>query len=45
MYNDKMMILLPTEMKEEVKKIAKEQYKTVSNYVRDLIVKDMEERK
>lgn len=45
MYNDNLMILLPKEIKEEIKKIAKEEYKTVSDYVRGLILKDIQERK
>jgi hypothetical protein len=45
MYNDNLMILLPKRMKEEVKKKAASQYKTVSDYIRGLIIKDMKEDK
>ena len=42
MYNDNLMILIPKEMKEQIKEKAKSEYKTVSDYVRNLIVKDLE---
>lgn len=45
MYNDNLMILIPKEMKEQIKEKAKSEYKTVSDYVRNLIVKDLEENK
>lgn len=42
MYDENLMILIPKEMKEQVKEKAKSEYKTVSDYVRNLIVKDLE---
>lgn len=42
MYNDNLMILIPKEMKEKIKEKAKSEYKTVSDYIRNLIVKDLE---
>lgn len=44
MYNDNLMILIPKEMKEQIKEKAKSKYQTVSDYVRNLIVKDLEEK-
>lgn len=43
MYNDSLMILVPKELKEQIKKKAESRYQTVSDYVRNLIVEDLEE--
>ena len=43
MYDENLMILIPKEMKEQIKEKAKSEYKTVSDdYVRNLIIKDLE---
>lgn len=45
MYDENLMILIPKEMKEQIKEKAKSKYQTVSDYVRNLIVKDLEKNK
>lgn len=45
MYNENLMIKIPKDMKEKVKEIAEKQYQTVSDYIRGLIIKDIQERK
>lgn len=44
MYDENLMILIPKEMKEKIKEKAKNKYQTVSDYVRNLIVKDLEKK-
>lgn len=44
MYDENLMILIPKEMKEKLKEKAKSKYQTVSDYVRNLIVKDLEKK-
>lgn len=43
MYNDNIMIKISKEMKEELKTKAEQNYQTVSDYVRSLILKDLRE--
>lgn len=45
MFDDNLMILIPKEMKEQVKEIAAKEYQTISEYIRGLIIKDIKERK
>lgn len=43
-YDDNLMILIPKEMKEKIKEKAKSKYQTVSDYVRNLIIEDLEDK-
>lgn len=43
-YDNTMLIKIPSRIKEEADKQAKKKGKTLSSYVRDLIVKDLEEK-
>lgn len=44
MYNENLMIKIPKELKEQIKNVAEKQFQTVSDYVRSLIIKDIQER-
>lgn len=44
MFDEKLFILIPKDLKEKIKGIADEEYKTVSDYVRGLIIKDVKKR-
>lgn len=41
-YIDNLIIKIPTKMKEEIKEKAASKYKNVSEYIRDLIVEDLQ---
>lgn len=45
MYNDNLLILVPKKMKERIKEKAESQFQTISEYVRGLIIKDLNESK
>lgn len=45
MYDNNLMILVPKKMKEQIKEKAENNFQTVSEYVRGLIIKDLNESK
>lgn len=44
MYSENLMIKIPKELKDEAKKKAEQEYKTVSDYIRGLIIRDLQNK-
>lgn len=43
-YDDRLMIKLPKELKDKLEQEANSKYKSISEYIRDLINKELEEK-